>query len=203
VLLYKLKKQSKSGTIFNFSPYIIKSQNNYPIMKKIVTTLIALLLASAAYMQTSIPKAQTLFIYNFSRLIEWPANYRTGNFIIGVLGTSDIATELELYTKGKKVGIQNIEIVRYKLPAEIQQCHILFITFSKTKLMPEINGMINGKSTLLITEKSGALDVGAAINFVILEDKMKFELKADNASKYGIKFSSKLQEMAYSSAANF
>lgn len=172
-------------------------------MKKIVTTLIALLLASAAYMQTSIPKAQTLFIYNFSRLIEWPANYRTGNFIIGVLGTSDIATELELYTKGKKVGMQNIEIVRYKLPAEIQQCHILFITFSKTKLMAEINSMITGKSTLLIAEKAGALDAGAAINFVILEDKMKFELKAENANKYGIKFSSKLQEMAYSSATNF
>jgi hypothetical protein len=203
VLFNKLKKQSKSGTIFNFSPYIVKSQNNYPIMKKIVTTLIALLLASTAFMQTSIPKAQTLFIYNFSRLIEWPAKDRTGNFIIGVLGTSDIATELELYTKGKKVGMQNIEIVRYKLPAEIQQCHILFITFSKTKLMAEINSMITGKSTLLIAEKAGALDAGAAINFVILEDKMKFELKAENANKYGIKFSSKLQEMAYSSATNF
>jgi hypothetical protein len=34
-------------------------------MKKTLATVIALLFASVAYMQTTIPKAQTLFIYNF------------------------------------------------------------------------------------------------------------------------------------------
>jgi hypothetical protein len=167
-------------------------------MKKIITTLIAVFMVSAAYMQTSIPKAQTLFIYNFSRVIEWPANYKTGNFIIGILGTTDVATELETYTKGKKVGTQSIEIIRYKAPAEIQTCHILFVPFSRTKQVPEIVAALNGKSTLIITEKNGALDDGAAINFIILQDKMKFELKSENASKNGIKFSSKLQEMSLS-----
>jgi hypothetical protein len=168
-------------------------------MKKTLLSLMALLLASTAYMQTSIPKAQTLFIYNFSRLIEWPVSYRTGNFIIGILGTADVANELELYTKGKKVGTQNIEVIRYKAPSEIQNCHILFIPFARTKQISEVIAVMNSKSTLIITEKSGALDEGAAINFVIMNDKMKFELKPENASKYGIKFSSKLQEMSLSS----
>ena len=168
-------------------------------MKKLITTLIAMFLVSTAYMQTSIPKAQTLFIYNFSRLIEWPTNYRTGNFVIGILGTSDVATELETYTKGKKVGTQNIEVIRYKAPTEIQNCHILFVPFARTKQITEVIAAMNGKSTLIITEKSGALDEGSAINFVILEDKMKFELKPENASRFGIKFSSKLQEMSLSS----
>jgi hypothetical protein len=167
-------------------------------MKKILTTLLAMCMVSTAYMQTTIPKAQTLFIYNFSRLIEWPANYRTGNFIIGILGTSDVATELEAYTKGKKVGTQNIEIIRYKTPSEIQNCHILFIPFARTKQVLEVIAAMSGKSTLIITEKSGALDDGAAINFVIMQDKLKFELKAENANKYGIKFSAKLQEMSTS-----
>jgi hypothetical protein len=167
-------------------------------MKRILLALTALLLATPAFMQTSIPKAQTLFIYNFSRLIEWPANYRTGNFIIGVLGSSEVATELETYTKGKKVGTQNIQIVRYKTPAEIQNCHIIFVTFAKTKQLVEVLPILNGKSTLVISEKSGALGEGAAINFVITEDKLKYEINADNASKFGIKFSAKLQEMSSS-----
>ncbi|HEX2394030.1 MAG TPA: YfiR family protein [Bacteroidales bacterium] len=165
-------------------------------MKKLITALIAILLGSMAYMQTSIPKAQSLFIYNFSRLIEWPANYRTGDFIIGVLGTAEVAGELEAYTKGKKVGAQNILIMRYKTPAEIQQCHILFIPFVRTKQLPEVVANLATKSTLIITEKTGALNDGAAINFIILEDRMKFELRAENANKYGIKFSAKLQEMS-------
>jgi hypothetical protein len=167
-------------------------------MKKIVIALAAIFLATNAYMQTSIPKAQTLFIYNFSRLIEWPANYRTGNFIIGVLGSTEIATELETYTKGKKVGSQNIQVVRYKTPAEIQNCHIIFISFSRTKQMAEVIPVLKGKSTLIISEKSGALVEGSAINFIVTEDKLKYEINADNASKFGIKFSAKLQEMSAS-----
>ena len=168
-------------------------------MKKTILTLIgALMMVIAAFTQTTIPKAQTLFIYNFSRLIEWPANYRTGNFVIGILGQSEVANELEAYTKGKKVGTQNIEIIRYKAPSEIQNCHILFVPFSRTKQVSEVLAVMNGKSTLIITEKSGALDEGSAINFVILEDKMRFELKPENANKFGIKFSSKLAEMSLS-----
>ena len=165
-------------------------------MKKTIATIIALFFASVAYMQTTIPKAQTLFIYNFSRLIEWPASNMTGNFVIGVLGATEITTELDLYTKGKKVGTHDIEVIRYKTAKEITTCNILFVPFDKTKQLPEILGILNGKSTLIITEKAGALEEGSAINFVVVEDKLKFELKADNASKFGIKFSSKLQEMS-------
>jgi hypothetical protein len=165
-------------------------------MKRTLATIFALLFASVAYMQTTIPKAQTLFIYNFSRLIEWPVNYRTGPFVIGVLGSVEITSELELYTKGKKVGTQDINIIRYKSIKEITGCHILFVPFDKTKQMPEILGMLGDKSTLIITEKDGALETGSAINFIIVEDKLKFEVKADNAVKLGIKFSSKLMEMS-------
>ncbi len=165
-------------------------------MKKALATIIGLLFASVAYMQSTIPKAQTMFIYNFSRLIEWPPDYRSGNFVIGVLGATEITMELELYTKGKKVGTRDISIVRYKSPQEINTCHILFVPFEKTKQLPQILSQINGKSTLIITEKSGALDEGSSINFLLVDDKLKFEIKADNALKSGIKFSSKLQEMS-------
>jgi hypothetical protein len=166
------------------------------MMKKTLATLIAILIGTVAFNQTSIPKAQTLFIYNFSRLIEWPVDYRTGPFVIGVIGGSDVAGELETYTKGKKVGVQEISIIRYSTPQEIKTCHILFVPYTKTKQIPEILGLLNGKCTLIITEKFGALENGSGINFLIQGDKLKFELKADNATKFGMKFSSKLQEMA-------
>jgi hypothetical protein len=171
-------------------------------MKKVVITWIALIYMMSAFGQTSIPKAQSLFIYNFSRLIEWPANARTGDFVIGIFGSSgEIGTELLAYMKGKKVGAQEIQIKVFKSTAEIQGCHILFIPFSKTKQLTEVVASLNGKNTLIITEKSGALNEGAAINFVILDDKMKFEIKAENAARYGIKFSAKLQEMAKAGGA--
>ncbi|MBN1415365.1 MAG: YfiR family protein [Bacteroidales bacterium] len=170
-------------------------------MKKITILLIKLaLLLNISYSQMGIPKAQAMFIFNFSRLIEWPATYKTGPFIIGVLGTSAVAEELDLYTKGKKVGAQDIQVMRYKTVQEIGSCHILFIPFAKSRQLTEVTSAIQGKSTLVITEKNGALNEGSVINFIILEDKLKFELKAENASKRGIKVSSKLEEMALSGA---
>ncbi len=129
-------------------------------MKKTLFTIIALFFSSVAYMQSTIPKAQTMFIYNFSRLIEWPPNSRSGNFVIGVFGATEITMELELYTKGKKVGTRDIVIQRYKTLEEISDCHILFVPFERTKRMPEILNQLNGKSTLIITEKTGGLERG-------------------------------------------
>ncbi|MBN2273401.1 MAG: YfiR family protein [Bacteroidales bacterium] len=170
-------------------------------MKKLLLLFFILTMkAGVSYSQMGIPKAQAMFIFNFSRLIEWPASYRNGPFIIGVLGTSAVADELDLYTKGKKVGTQVIQVARFKTPAEISSCHILFVPFARSKQLAEISSALQGKSTLIITEKNGALNDGSAINFVILENKLKFELKAENASKLGIKLSSKLEEMALSGA---
>jgi len=139
-----------------------------------------------------------MFIYNFSRLVEWPVAYKSGPFIMGVLGGSTVAEELEVYAAGKKVGIQDIQIKRYKTIQEIATCHILFIPFSRTKQMAEIQIAVQAKNILLITEKNGALDEGSAINFILLSDKIKFEIRSENITKYGLKFSSKLQEMANS-----
>jgi hypothetical protein len=146
--------------------------------------------------QTNIASAQSMFIYNFSRLIEWPVSYKSGPFIIATMG-SGLTSELNNYTKGKRVGSQVIEVKQFKNPEDITKCHILFVPFSRTKQMNEILTKLSGQNTLIIAEKNGAIDEGAAINFVIVGDKLKFELKPENASKYGIKLSSKLTEMAY------
>ncbi len=150
-----------------------------------------------SHAQTDLSRAQTMFIYNFSRLIEWPASYKTGPFVIGVIGSSTIVNELKTYTAGKSVGSQPIMIKTFKNPAEITTCHILFVTFSETKQMQTIIQQLSSKNTLVITEKNGAIEQGSAINFVVIGDKLKFELSPGNATKYDIKISSKLNEMAY------
>jgi hypothetical protein len=166
-------------------------------MRKFAVTVFLVMCISDVFAQTDLSRAQSMFIYNFSRLIEWPANYKTGPFIIAVMGNSNIIDELKTYTTGKSVGSQPIMIKSFKTPAEISACHILFIPFSETKQMISILPQLASKNTLIITEKNGAIEQGSAINFVVIGDKLKFELSPNNATKYEIKISSKLNEMAY------
>ncbi len=166
-------------------------------MRKILLIASILIYINQTYAQTDLSRAQSMFIYNFSRLIEWPANYKTGPFVIGIVGNSPIVGELKTYTAGKSVGSQPIMIKTFKEIADISACHILYVPFSETRQLPNILPQLASKNTLIITEKNGAIEQGAAINFVVIGDKLKFELSPANATKYDIKISSKLNEMAY------
>jgi hypothetical protein len=55
---------------------------------------------------------------------------------------------------------------------------------------------IKGQSTLLVTEKSGMTKFGAAINFVVQDNKLKFELNKSNAQKYNLAVGSSLLPFA-------
>ena len=110
-----------------------------------------------------------------------------------------MANEIKSYTTGKKVGTQAISVQQLRSVDDISKCHILFVPSGRTKQLKQVVTKISNMSTLVITEKNGAIDMGSAINFLIIGDKLKFEVKQTNASRYGIKVSSKLQEMAFKS----
>lgn len=166
-------------------------------MKKYSIFLLLFFFAfSKSHAQSSIPAAQSVFIYNFTRLIEWPADYKSGDFTIGVIGSGEVFNELKNYTTSKMVGVQPIKVVRFNATAEISRCHILFVGYGKTKELAEMLSKLGGGSTLIVSENKAAIDKGSAINFVIIEDKLKFELKTSNASSVGLKIHSNLENMA-------
>ncbi len=169
-------------------------------MKRILyLAVLVAIYEQAIFAQTGIRGAQAMFIYNFSRLVEWPPSYKSGPFIIGVFGSTSMMNEVQNYVKGKSIGQQKVIVNQYDNVSSIDKCHILFVAFAKTKDMTGIVNSMKGKSTLIITEKNGGIDVGSAINFKIIGDKLKFEIKPSNATKYGLKISAKLEEMAVES----
>ncbi len=137
-------------------------------------------------------------IVGFISLAEWPSECRQGDFVIGVLGTSRVADELEACTAGLRAGIQPVRVERYASADVIGRCHILFVPFSMTRQIRRVVSMIAHASTLVITEKHGALEEGSAINFVILDGQVKYQLSEANAGRYGIRFSDALSQRAVS-----
>ncbi|MCK4663549.1 MAG: YfiR family protein [Bacteroidales bacterium] len=165
-------------------------------MKSIYYILFSFLFFITFNVNAQEAKYKAIFIYNFTKHFEWPAAYKTGDFIIGVLGNPLIISELEKITTSKKVGTQTIVVKRYKTPAEISKCHILFVPLSKSKLIGECTSQLSNSNTLIVTEKKGLIQQGATINFVVKEGKIKFEFKKSTASKYGLKVSSYLEKLA-------
>ncbi|RLD62288.1 MAG: YfiR family protein [Bacteroidetes bacterium] len=164
-------------------------------MKKI-SLLISLFILISLSSKAQIPKLQSIFIYNFTKYIEWPASYKSGDFTIGVIGQTPLTKELNNLAKSKKAGSQTISIKKFNKVSEIDKCNILFIPKNKSNELSNILNKLNGKSTLIITEKKGMAKQGAGINFVIVNNKQKFELNKANITKYKLKISPSLINLA-------
>ncbi len=165
-------------------------------MKKILFLLGILMLPLAATSQ--VEKFKSVFTLNFIRYIGWPEETKQGDFVIGVVRDREMASWLEKQSEGKKFGFQNVVIKEFKSPEEVTNCQVIYVSsnvnFSKSAAT--IVNKVGGKNTLIISESEGATDSGSMINFVIREDKLKFEIHKANAAKFGLQISSKLESMA-------
>ena len=150
------------------------------------------------YSQVStVSQAQTMFIYNFSRLIQWPAGNTTGDFVIGVVGDNEMYNSLVTFVTNKRVGSQSITVKKFDEPQSISRCHIVFVGDGKINRLNEVISKLQGTNSLIITERKGMINAGSAIDFFMDQDKLKFVMNAENAEKYNLAVSKSLLDMAY------
>jgi hypothetical protein len=141
-------------------------------------------------------KMHSVFVYSFTRYVIWPESYNTGDFEIMVLGDSPIIEELKAMAQAKKVGDRPIKIIKISSPAEIKKCNMLFISSSKSALIPEVMEKISTQSVLVISEEAGAAQKGSDINFVVKDGKLAFELNQASVNRQGLKVSNELSRLA-------
>jgi len=171
-------------------------------VKKLSLILISVFILISGFRETHGPTVDTnskfkaIFIYNFTKYIEWPKTYRNGDFVIGVIGKSPLYQELVKMAMTKKVANQPLKIIRYNSIKDLHKCHILYISKGDSFEIGEVIKQIKSNSTLIITEKSGLADQGAGINFVVKNNRLKFELNKNNVEKHKLKISSNLEALA-------
>ncbi len=174
-------------------------------MRKLICIFFISLIASAFQpvyvLQSGEPNTQnkikSVFIYNFTKYIDWPKSYKEGNFIVGILGTTPFYKDLTDFLGKKTVGgTQPFQIKNFASVASIENCHILYIPANFTGNLSDVLGQTKGRNMLVVTEKAGMLKQGSAINFVVVDSKIKFELSTSNAEKRGLKVSSELEALA-------
>lgn len=142
-------------------------------------------------------KIKAVFLYNFTRYFEWPDAKKSGNFIIQVIGKNDaLIKELTKMAETKVVGSQKLEIINSQSYDGKSKPHMLFLLPEMSKSIPDITSKLKGKGSLIIAEKEGAAKSGAAINFVIIDNKQKFEYSKNSAVKAGLKTSEDFKALA-------
>ena len=169
-------------------------------MKRTVLILISVLVLSSGFkLENRVDtnsRIKAVFILNFTKLIEWPQSYRVGEFVVGVVGETPLYPELTKMAKVKKVANQTLTIKQFKTIDDIEKCHILYVTQTKSNEISNVLKKIKSNSTLIVTEQQGLTQKGAGINFIVQDNRQKFELNKTNVEKYKLKVSSNLEALA-------
>ena len=141
-------------------------------------------------------KMHTVFIFSFTRYIQWPDPYNGGDFEILVLGDSPIVEELKSMAQVKKVGDRAIKVTKINAVSEIRKCNILFVPTGQSTQIAEILAKITTQPILVVTEEQGLGAKGSNVNFVSKDGKLAFELNQDATTKQGLKVSNELSRLA-------
>lgn len=158
--------------------------------------LLVILFFGASSSQAQVHRYHSLFLYNFTKYIQWPANYQQGDFVIGVLGDSPIQEHLENIADNKTAGSQKFVIKKFDSPEQVTQCHMLYLPDSESKHIDDLKAKLQGKSTLIITERNGMAEKGSNINFILVDGKVKFEMNKKETDDANLKVSTELSRLA-------
>ena len=78
----------------------------------------------------------------------------------------------------------------------LKQCHLLFICPSEKKNLSEIIDLVKDQGVLTVADTQEFLDTGGIVNFVIEDNKVRFEINLTASEKAGLKIRSQLLRLA-------
>jgi len=173
--------------------------------------VLALILVAAGAGAGSVPQAdaqseppseyqiKAAFLYNFAKFVEWPADTFADPhdpIVLGIVGEDPFGSVLDKIVLGKTVNGRGLMIKRLKPGPDLRKCHILFISSSEKKHLAPILESLQGSSVLTVGETDRFAQSGGVINFILEENKVRFEINSETAARARLKISSKLLALA-------
>lgn len=142
-------------------------------------------------------QVKAVYLYNFGRFVEWPATPATDEpFAICVIGRDPFGPVLDATVARETIGSRKLVARRIATTRDATNCQILFIPSSEASRMKEILTLLDKSSVLTVSDMPGFTNSGGMIQFVLKDNKVRFEVNLTSAEKAGLTFSSQLLKVA-------
>lgn len=175
---------------------------NLQLPGKLLALLLLVIFTNSARAQPELSREyniKAVFLLNFTRFIDWPAEaYQSAAspFVIGILGNDPFNELIDNAVAGEVVYQHPIVIQRYKSVDSIKDCHVLFIARTEAADLKSVQAALTGKSTLTVSDQVNFAGRGGMICFVTQNNKIKLQINALAAKRANLNISSKLLRLA-------
>jgi hypothetical protein len=139
------------------------------------------------------------YLYKFLHYVELPAAALPSpesTIVIGVAGADDVYAALVDVLRERSAGSRPVQARHLADGESLAGVHVLF---AGAKVDPQHSPLIRSardKPLLLVTDSADGLKAGACINFVMLRNRVRFEVSLDAAERHSIKISSRVLALA-------
>ncbi len=128
----------------------------------------------------------------FYKGIQWPAKQGQEKFVLGVLGYSPLAAELNSALQTAKTG-KRVEVKEFESPEDVIQCDMLFVPAYKARQFATLAEKFQNTPTLFVTNKIDLAKKGSHINFITVDGKLRYEINCKSIEQRGLKIGSSIK----------
>ena len=163
--------------------------------RRALACLAAAVAAAALAQPATEPAVKAAFLYRFAGYVEWPepAPAPDAPFVIGVISADDVAAELGRIVPGRSIAGRPVAVKALKEGDSLQGVGMLYVGGTERNSRNVIRAA-QQQRILVVTESS--LEAGGAINFVVVDNRVAFEVSLEAAERTGHRISSRMLAVA-------
>jgi YfiR/HmsC-like len=165
----------------------------------IVCSLLSVLEVSAQGAKPTDYQVKAAYLYNFGRFVEWPANAAAtegSSFTICVLGDDPFGQALDATLAGETIANQKVTARRISSLQTGADCRILFISSSEANRLNKIIEALDKNAVLTVSDIPQFSQHQGMIQFVLEENRIRFEVNLTATQRAGLTLSSELLKVA-------
>jgi len=141
---------------------------------------------------------EAVYLYQFGRFVQWPdgPNVAQDAFPICVVGRDPFGRSLDSTIAGEKIGNVPLRAERIDDLNDVKHCRILYISASEESNLDALLAKASSSSVLTVSDLPDFESHGGMIQFIVEDNRVRFEINVAVAQKSGLKISSQLLKVA-------
>ena len=136
------------------------------------------------------------YLYKFAPFVDWPRTLPpSADFSLCVVGDETFGAVLEQAVRGQRVDTHPLAVRRLAALDRGAECRIAFLSGAPGEIATNLS-LAADTPILTVTDNAPSVKVKGVINFVTLNNRVRFEIDNEAALRKGLTISSKLLSLA-------
>jgi hypothetical protein len=144
-------------------------------------------------------QVKAAYLYNFGKFVRWPdsaAPSLDSPFTICVVGKNPFDDALEAAVAGQTINGHRVSLKNVTEVSKVAGCQILYVDGSETRRFKSVLNSVRRMPVVTVSDAGDFLDQGGMIQFVLVNDHVRFAVNLVAAREAGIQLSAELLKAA-------